>query len=410
MARVRFLSKLIVSGGILALLAGLMLHFHIANYSYLESALAGSVAIHLFTRPTVRSLALALSIGAAFWVIYSELQGQPGLGACPAFLGLGSLGSLGLAASWSAPYRRPHELDTCLTASMFPFFLVVAGFSLALTSIVHPKTYDMFLYAFDAQLGGQPGFLAGRLFERFGFLRRICYFGYESLPLAMAIAFAIERRGPGWRLSKLMPAFAVAAAGGFLLYNFYPAVGPLHVFGAQFPYSPPAAGSPPFQLVAAGEAPRNAMPSVHIAMALLILWNSRPWAKALRVAAAALLGITVLATLGFGEHYLVDLFVAVPFAAFAQGLAAHHLPWRNSARMACMATGALLVLAWLSYLRLPSPPLARHGTLAWGLLLASVLTSAILESRLSLLAPQSDVPARTWVNERQRVELERVSG
>jgi hypothetical protein len=400
----------IASAGVLAVLAGLMLHFYIAKYTYLESALAGSVAIYLWTRPAVRSLAVTLLIGAAFWVIYSALQGQPSLGACPAFLGLGSLGSLGLAVLWSAPDQRQADLDTCLTASMFPFFLVVAGFSLAVTSIVHPKTYDVFLYAFDEQLGGQPSFLAGRLLARFGALRQVCYFGYESLPLAMAIAFAMERSRPGRHLSSLMPAFAVAAAGGFLLYNLYPAVGPLHVFGAQFPYSPPPAGSSPFQLVAAGEAPRNAMPSVHISMALLILWNSRPWPKVFRVVAAALLGITILATLGFGEHYLVDLFVAVPFAALAQGLASHGVPWRNAARIACVATGTLLVLAWLSYLRLPSPPLVRSGALAWSLLLGSALTSAILESRLSRVAARSGVSALTWINERERVERLRVPG
>jgi hypothetical protein len=132
--------------------------------------------------------------------------------------------------------------------------------------------------------------------------------------------------------------------------------------------------------------------------------------KVFRVVAAALLGITILATLGFGEHYLVDLFVAVPFAALAQGLASYGVPWRNAARMACVATGTLLVLAWLSYLRLPSPLLARNGALAWSLLLGSALTSAILESRLSRVAARSGVSALTWVNERERVERLRVPG
>jgi hypothetical protein len=376
-----------------------MLHFHITTYPYLAWALAGSLAIYLWSRPSVRSLTGTVLLGAVLAIVYGIVKGGPLLGACPAFLGLGSLGSLGLAALWSGPSQRKASLDLCLTASMFPLFLVVSGFSLAVTSLAHPKTYDLFLYAFDEQLGIQPSFLVGRLFGRFGALRQVCYFGYEALPLAMAIAFALERSRPRRHASSIILAFAVAAAGGFLLYNLYPAVGPVHVFGAQFPNSPPAAGLPPFRLVAVDAAPRNAMPSVHIAMALLILWNSRRWPGVCRVVAGALLAITVLATLGFGEHYLADLFVAVPFALLAQGLASSGVPWRNTLRIACVGTGALSVLAWLTYLRLPSPPLPGTGVLAWVLLLGSAVASVILESHLQRPAAQAPVPALQWVDE-----------
>jgi hypothetical protein len=396
---VRILRKVIASGGFLGCLAGLMLHFHITTYPYLAWALAGSLAIYLWSRPSVRSLTGTVLLGAVLATVYGIVKGGPLLGACLAFVGLGSLGSLGLAALWSGPSQRKASLDLCLTASMFPLFLVVSGFSLAVTSLAHPKTYDLFLYAFDEQLGIQPSFLVGRLFGRFSALRQVCYFGYEALPLAMAIAFALERSRPRRHASSIILAFAVAAAGGFLLYNLYPAVGPVHVFGAQFPNSPPAAGLPPFRLVAVDAAPRNAMPSVHIAMALLILWNSRRWPGVCRVVAGALLAITVLATLGFGEHYLADLFVAVPFALLAQGLASSGVPWRNTLRIACVGTGALSVLAWLTYLRLPSPPLAGSGVLVWVLLLGSAVASVILESRLQRPAAQAPVPALQWVDE-----------
>jgi hypothetical protein len=118
-----------------------------------------------------------------------------------------------------------------------------------------------------------------------------------------------------------------------------------------------------------------------------------------RVLAGALLAITALATLGFGEHYLVDLFVAVPFALLAQGLAASGVPWRNTGRMACVGTGALAVMAWLTYLRLPSPPLAGRGALIWSLLLGSAAASVILESRLQRAMAQAGVPAPGGVNE-----------
>lgn len=395
MAAVRFLGKLIASGVILALLAGLMLHFHITTYPYLASAFAGSLVIYLWTRPSIRSIAGTVLLGVAFAAVYGIVKGEPVLGTGLAFLGLGSLGSLSCAAIWGGIAERQESLDTCLTASMFPLFLVVAGFSLAVTSEVHPKTYDLFLYAFDEQLGGQPSFLLGRLFARLGLLRQICYVGYEALPLAMAIAFAKERSEPGRRMSSLMMAFTVAAAGGFLLYNIYPAVGPIHVFWSQFPYSPPRAGTPPFQLVAIAGAPRNAMPSVHIAMALLIVWAARPWALVWRWLAGALLAATVLATLGFGEHYLVDLVVAMPFALLAQAAASSGVPWRNGARMAGLGTGVVLVAAWLAYLRLPSPPLHGNGAWAWSALAGTAALAVWLELRLrqATAAAESCAPA-----------------
>jgi hypothetical protein len=399
----QFLAKAIASAGIAGFLAGLMLHFHLGTYTYLASSLAGSLLIYLWTRPGMRSLAGTLSLGAVLWGIYLIVEGRPALGTYPAFLGLGSLGSLGLAALWSSPSLRQAGLDTCLAALMFPLFLIISGFSLAVTTLAHPKTYDLFLYAFDGQLGRQPSFLAGQVFARFGALRRVCYFSYEGLPVAMAVAFAMERSTPNRQASSIMAAFAAAAAGGFLAYNLYPAVGPVHVFGARFPYAPPQAGWPPFRLVEVASAARNAMPSVHVAMALLILWNSRWWPGAVRVLAGALLAFTVLATLGFGEHYLVDVLVAIPFALLAQGLAAAGVPWRSARRLACVAAGAISAGAWLIYLRSPSPPLAGHGGLAWGLLTGTAAASVLLESRLR--------PAvQSQVNERECVEPPYVPG
>ncbi|HUE02511.1 MAG TPA: phosphatase PAP2 family protein [Bryobacteraceae bacterium] len=213
----------------------------------------------------------------------------------------------------------------------------------------------------------------GQLLARLGVLRKICYFAYEGLPLAIVIVFAMTRSGRNMtrsgrrrQTSRTLAAFMVTAAGGFLAYNLYSAVGPVHIFGPRFPYAPPHAGLPPFApfaTLAEPSAARNAMPSVH--MALLIFWHARTFGRTCRVLAGALLELTVMATLEFGEHYLVDLFVAVPFALAAQGLAASGVPWRHPARIASVAAGALSVVGWLIYLRLPAPLLGTSGLSAW---------------------------------------------
>jgi hypothetical protein len=402
-AALRIIGKVIAFLGVLALLAGLMLHFRIASYAYLASAFAGSFVIHLWSRPRIRWRVAALVCGGVFAGAYAAVLGAPGLGALLAFLGLGSLASSAYAALWGGSSERQTSLDTCLAASMFPLFLVIAGFSLAVTEVAHPITYDYFLYAFDEQLGGQPSFLIGRLLGRSDALRQLCWLGYEGLPLAMAVTFGIERSQPVRRTPSILTAFMVAATGGFVLYNLYPATGPIHVFGSQFPYAPPPAGSPPFRLVAAGAAARNAMPSVHIAMALLILWNSRAGPKAWRWMARALLAVTVLATLGFGEHYLIDLFVALPFALLAQAVSASGLPWNDPARLAGAGTGALLVTGWLAYLRLPWPPLYGHGAIVWSLLLGTGIAALCMERGLERAAALVNQGQRTGRTATRRI-------
>jgi hypothetical protein len=99
-----------------------------------------------------------------------------------------------------------------------------------------------------------------------------------------------------------------------------------------------------------------------------------------------LLAVTVLATLGFGEHYLADLCVAVPFALLAQGVAASGFTSNsksgNALRLASVGLGGLAVLGWMAYLRLPSPPLLGRGGLVWVLLFGTAVASIVLESRL----------------------------
>jgi PAP2 superfamily len=57
---------------------------------------------------------------------------------------------------------------------------------------------------------------------------------------------------------------------------------------------------------------RNAIPSLHSAWALLIWWSTRYCRAWTRLVATVFLALTPLATLGLGEHYLIDLVVALP--------------------------------------------------------------------------------------------------
>ncbi|MGA7521028.1 MAG: phosphatase PAP2 family protein [Acidobacteriaceae bacterium] len=108
---------------------------------------------------------------------------------------------------------------------------------------------------------------------------------YYALPFFGALVAVVSPRrmecARAWILAALLAPFFYAA---------FPAVGPAHL------------GDP--------TAPRNCIPSLHMTWALLcVVYVARPW----RWVAVSFAGLTALATLGTGEHYLIDLVVAVPY-------------------------------------------------------------------------------------------------
>ncbi len=50
---------------------------------------------------------------------------------------------------------------------------------------------------------------------------------------------------------------------------------------------------------------------------------------------------------GMGEHYLIDLIVAFPFALMIQTLCAYSVPWRDEGRRRPFLFGLLATMAWL---------------------------------------------------------------
>jgi hypothetical protein len=77
---------------------------------------------------------------------------------------------------------------------------------------------------------------------------------------------------------------------------------PFHQLGNFTPHAIPIAAAP------------NGIPSVHMATALLVFWFLRRWWWGWLIGFAFTL-LTILATLGLGEHYLFDLICAIPYAA-----------------------------------------------------------------------------------------------
>jgi hypothetical protein len=147
---------------------------------------------------------------------------------------------------------------------------------------------------------------------------------------------------------NLMTAFAVGGVCGFIFYQICPGLGPVYVFGSRFPAHLPGPGE--FQLAMYhGAGARNAMPSMHMTWALLVWWGAWELTPLARFIATGFAMLTFLATLGFGEHYLVDLIVAVPFVLLIEAICA--LRSQRKAALQAGAAGLGLTLSWLLLLR-----------------------------------------------------------
>jgi hypothetical protein len=128
--------------------------------------------------------------------------------------------------------------------------------------------------------------------------------------------------------------------------------------------------------------PRNAIPSLHLAWALLAWWYSRGLSWFERLIAFAFLAITAFATLGTGEHWFVDLIVAFPFALMIQAICAYSLPWKDRTRLTTFLFGLLVTLAWLTTLRFGAKFFWTSAIVPWALAAATVVLATIRQAKL----------------------------
>lgn len=357
--------------------------FNGADTPFLAFSVIGAAVVQFADRPRLRetiiTALLACGLGVAYVVRGGVLGQYPAaaLVSTAAFLGLASILVLGCKACRSTPALRP-----LLLATFCPALVILTNLALAAIIPFQPRIFDLFLYRFDGLLGAQASFVAGKWFEAAPFLRNLCFVVYAALPLAELLIFVLFVRG------QRMPAnpfilFIVTGLAGFALYQVCPATGPIHVFGEEFPsYPPPVLSLTTLRL---DDVPRNALPSLHSAWALLIWWSVRYSKNWIRCAAAVFLALTLLATLGLGEHYLIDLVVAVPFAVAALTACSGQI------RRALVA-GAL-TLAWLLYLRFGQPVLPVSPLGAWMAVLTTLVVSMVLAGAKDLSVGQvSDLP------------------
>jgi hypothetical protein len=364
---------------------------------YLPLAIAGGLIFYLRSSPKVPEQIVWVLLSAGFATIVRFPRDHNWINTASgglALFGLGAFFMLGLRWLWSGPVERRKTYAVLAPAASLVFFVLSAQRALNLANLLYPTTFDLNLFMFDGSLGFQPSFLLGRAMAGSALLRITALLAYVSLPFVMALIYALRlpkgTERPSWDMITL---FLLAGLGGWALYNLVPATGPAYVFGMDFPWR-----SLPYsslhrlsldRIPVNGDIPRNAIPSLHMAWVVLLLWNTNGLSRRIRIFMVVYIALTVAATLGIGEHYLVDLVAGVPFALFVQAVVWPGDKPRFTDRAITAASGLALTLVWLMLVRFGAKWMLVSPILPWALIVATGAIVWFVRVRFSALPNRS---------------------
>ena len=298
------------------------------------------------------------------------------------FLVLSPLGLLALTyAMLGLVFRRKAKFFRW-TVDFFELVVLVVGLVLAtnagldVTRIIFPATWDYHIFRIDGAFAGLATQSALLNASAPPAVQAFTHMAYAVLIFALYAMVGLAMRKNAIRSLHVWRTLVVPFALAFVLYAFLPVTGPAYVFwDNQFPDHLPQALDVVAKQVIVPPASRNAMPSMHLTGALLIWMLSVGLRLRVAILFSSVLALaTAWATIATGEHYLLDLIVALPYAAFL-GTALiwperlWH-PWRTSVPI--WLTG-LCFIVWMIALRVVPLWLSDH---AWVVRLFSMLSVA----------------------------------
>ena len=260
-------------------------------------------------RPGTLRVMLAVALGATWPLMATIFQ----LDRLQTFIGYSVAGSLVIALAHSSPTTRQRWTLWCGVVGI-PVFAFLIDVAHQMIYRLTPTTIDVTLLKLDARIVGDFAFQLSRWLQSHYIVCLIANRCYLALGLVNSMVFALaynhhERHA---RAVEMLALWGLAGALGAVGYLLFPAIGPRWVL-PTWPATPSLA-----EIARATPwigKPRNAMPSLHATWVMLTLYCARwltwrawicllPWAA-----------LTLLMTLGGGEHYAIDLLVAVPFSA-----------------------------------------------------------------------------------------------
>lgn len=303
---------------------------------------------------------------------------------------LGSLGALsvGLFAwlAWrcSNAEDRLKNLQLLSFSGLLFFYSLSADSYLALTASLQPIAFDNLIYAFESTLGFQPSQVVAQLLMNLGDSQlRFWWVVYGLISAALVCMCGLQLRSNSRHPYAAIKFLIVSGTLALLVYHLFPVSGPRYLFSSTyFPNDLPPWSEIGIDPMVLKPYARNGMPSMHFGWALALWLMARFQSKLVRAAYFVLMILTFFATLGLGEHYLIDLVVAVPFVLGLLAICADVLPWYSPARRQALLLGFALYLVWMLALRFGVQVFIAIPGLSWLLIVLTVAVCVPFYRRL----------------------------
>ncbi|MEV6275324.1 phosphatase PAP2 family protein [Nocardia sp. NPDC051832] len=267
--------------------------------------------------------------------------------------------------------QRETALRTIALGALLILATKVGEIWLDITAWARPMVLDPYVQVADRALGN-PSWLAGQVLEAAPWFESLVRWVYFELPVAAIVVAVWQLRGVTagrWPRHHLVRTFLTIGLVGPLFYVLFPVVGPILAFGSwghgmelanvwpdTVPPVPATLSAMPFD----GITPRNCMPSLHTAWALSLFIHSRRGPAWLRWGGVFWLVCTLIATLGLGAHYGVDLIVGAALCLTIESVLRDPERGWDGARVRVVALGAATFTAVLLAVRYLPMTMANH--------------------------------------------------
>ncbi len=366
---------------------------HWVDFLYFTGAFLGTPACVLWiggkNLPVHRFLPIcSVALGCALYIFQMLVNEGDGLYSPASVLCL-VLGPLGILSAVVVvrSFFNPRESDAkrwmvlfLKIALLLDALSVVTASGLASNRLIFPATWDYIVYRLDDVHGNLANYAATLFSTAIPMVKALTLAVYGVLVFAFyaVVGIAIKRgeieRLHVWR--TLIIPFALA----FPLYAFLPLSGPVYTFfSGEFPNFMPNPAAVPISPVVIPPAYRNGMPSMHLTGAILVWMLSVAMRHRVATLMSSLLVMgTAWATIATGEHYFLDLVVALPYAAFVGTalIAPERLKGNCFVSFPIWVSGTFFVL-WLLLMRSASTWLA-HNTVIIKVLSSISITIALV--------------------------------
>jgi hypothetical protein len=384
--RLTFLLSAIAVVLILAAGASDTFHFQVSYSPFAWIALASVCIIHLRVKWSTKDL---VWIAAGMAVLSALAFGLRGLDYNNKML-FGFAGLSSLAIMTVRLIQGQGEEKREFLWLLLPSLLLIgqgwfAPLMLSYTVSAHPKTLDLYLYAFEGSLHLQPSKILATAFAQWPILAVVSWVLYLAAPVPMALVYAEQFVRVKKRALPILLAILYSSFLGFVFYNVFPACGPKYLLQAGFPehmLTYEQLGRMYLEPVAI-LGPRNAMPSLHLTWVLLAWFYSRGGNRWTRAVLMVFVIFTVIATLGTGEHYTIDLIVACPFLLLVQCVFAFGLRWNSPARIRAFVVGLVATFGWMTGLRWGTNVFRASPIVPWILAVVTVVSCLTVAAGLS---------------------------